>query len=121
MTIFTVRFGEVADAVNERFGVTVTGTDIMVHVTDARLLAEIEADTYHDTDVIEAIFGRVSEGIVGMVPPTFGTTAPDYIERFVAKAKEVGMDQVFFNPDGLPNNEEVTFEIQNLKELIGIL
>ena len=45
----------------------------------------------------------------------------DNLEADILGAKEVGIDQVFFNPDGLPNNEEVTFEIQNLKELIGIL
>ena len=45
----------------------------------------------------------------------------DNLEADILGAKEVGIDQVFFNPDGLPNQEEVTFEIQNLKELIGIL
>ena len=39
----------------------------------------------------------------------------------VVGARRVGMDQVFFNPDGLPHGEDVTFEIRDLSELKSIL
>ncbi len=44
----------------------------------------------------------------------------DDMEVDVFGARNVGMDQVYFNPEGIAHNEEVTFEIKCLKELIEI-
>jgi len=35
-------------------------------------------------------------------------------------ARNVGMDQVYFNPEGIGHEENVTFEIKSLKELVNI-
>lgn len=45
----------------------------------------------------------------------------DNLQVDIVGARRVGLDQVYFNPDKLPHGEEVTFEIQSLKELHGIL
>jgi len=36
-------------------------------------------------------------------------------------AREQGIDQVFFNPKGIKHIEKVTYEIKDLKELLGIV
>ena len=38
----------------------------------------------------------------------------------VVGARNVGMDQVYFNPEGITHKEKVTFEIRGLEELMGI-
>ncbi|MCK4568953.1 MAG: YjjG family noncanonical pyrimidine nucleotidase [Bacteroidales bacterium] len=38
----------------------------------------------------------------------------------IAGARNIGMDQVYFNPEGIRHKENVTFEISCLKELIEI-
>ena len=45
----------------------------------------------------------------------------DNFEADIIGAKKVGIDQVFFNPDKQPVPEKVTYEIENLKQLIGLL
>jgi putative hydrolase of the HAD superfamily len=45
----------------------------------------------------------------------------DSMEADIKGARNVGMHQIFFNPDGKDHNEDVTHEIRELKELIGIL
>jgi putative hydrolase of the HAD superfamily len=44
----------------------------------------------------------------------------DDMEVDIVGARNVGMDQVYFNPEGIGHKEEVTFEINCLKELIEI-
>lgn len=41
----------------------------------------------------------------------------DSLEVDIIGAKNVGMDQVFFNPEGIDHNEDVTLEITALSEL----
>ena len=45
----------------------------------------------------------------------------DSLEADVLGAKNVGMHQVYFNPDEKEHEEELTHEIKNLKELINLL
>ena len=45
----------------------------------------------------------------------------DDYEVDIVGAQNVGMDQVFFNPQKLPNTNTCTFEIADLIELKGIL
>lgn len=45
----------------------------------------------------------------------------DSLEADVLGAKNVGMDQVYFNPDGKGHSEELTHEISSLRELMSIL
>ena len=45
----------------------------------------------------------------------------DNLQVDIVGARRVGIDQVFFNPDQVPHGEAVTFEIQSLNELRGIL
>lgn len=45
----------------------------------------------------------------------------DSLEADVLGAKNVGMHQVYFNPEGKEHAEELTHEIKSLKELIHIL
>ncbi len=44
----------------------------------------------------------------------------DDLEVDVLGARNVGMDQVFFNPEGKVHKEKVTYEIRSLNELIDI-
>lgn len=45
----------------------------------------------------------------------------DSLEADILGAKNVGMHQVYFNPDAHKHTEDLTHEIKGLKELIGIL
>ncbi|SHJ94407.1 putative hydrolase of the HAD superfamily [Reichenbachiella agariperforans] len=45
----------------------------------------------------------------------------DNLDADIKGARDYGMDQVFFNPDGNLHSEEVTYEIRNLRELLEIL
>jgi putative hydrolase of the HAD superfamily len=45
----------------------------------------------------------------------------DDLEIDILGAKNFGMDQVFYNADGVKHNEELTFEINTLQELMNIL
>lgn len=45
----------------------------------------------------------------------------DNLEADVIGARLCGIDQVYFNPQAIPHEEEVTFEIRSLKELRVIL
>ncbi len=45
----------------------------------------------------------------------------DNLEVDILGAKNVGMDQMFFNVDKIPHNGEITFEISKLKEIVGLL
>lgn len=45
----------------------------------------------------------------------------DSLEADVLGAKNVGMHQVYFNPEGKGHNEELTHEIKSLNELMNIL
>lgn len=45
----------------------------------------------------------------------------DSLEADIIGAKNSGIDQVFFNPEGLIHKEKATFEIQTLSELMSIL
>jgi putative hydrolase of the HAD superfamily len=45
----------------------------------------------------------------------------DALEIDVLGAMQVGMDQVYFNPNGLSHNEKPTYEIRNLKEMLTIV
>ena len=45
----------------------------------------------------------------------------DNLEVDILGAKNVGMDQMFFNVDKIPHDGEITFEISGLKEIIGLL
>jgi len=45
----------------------------------------------------------------------------DSLEADILGAKNVGINQVYFNPDEHKHSEEITHEIKGLKELIGIL
>jgi putative hydrolase of the HAD superfamily len=44
----------------------------------------------------------------------------DDLEVDIVGARNIGMDGVYFNADGEGHNEEVTFEIRSLKELMNI-
>ena len=44
----------------------------------------------------------------------------DDIEGDIRGAKKFGIDQVYFNPNQKPHNDEVTYEITTLKELMNI-
>lgn len=45
----------------------------------------------------------------------------DSLENDIKGAREFGIDQVFYNPEGIRHNEKVFKEIKTLKELIGWL
>jgi len=45
----------------------------------------------------------------------------DDMEVDIVGARNIGMDQVYFNPEGIGHEENVTFEISCLRELIDIL
>lgn len=45
----------------------------------------------------------------------------DSLEADIIGARNAGLQQVYFNPCGEKHNEDVTFEIKNLKELLTIL
>lgn len=45
----------------------------------------------------------------------------DDLKSDINGAKNFGIDQIFFNPDNIFQNENPTFEIQSLKELMEIL
>ena len=45
----------------------------------------------------------------------------DHLEIDCVGARQTGIDQVFFNPQRLPHNEKVTYEIVALEELRGFL
>ena len=45
----------------------------------------------------------------------------DDLEIDIMGAKNAGMDQVYFNPEGIPHEKEVTYEIRNLIELRNFL
>ncbi len=45
----------------------------------------------------------------------------DHMEADILGAKSAGMDQVFFNPNKVEHQEDITFEISNLNELHKIL
>ena len=45
----------------------------------------------------------------------------DDLQVDVLGAKNIGLDQVFFNPDNISHSESITHEISSLKELQEIL
>jgi putative hydrolase of the HAD superfamily len=45
----------------------------------------------------------------------------DSLEADIKGARKAGIDQVFFNSKGLEHNEEITYEINNLQELLTFL
>ena len=45
----------------------------------------------------------------------------DNLEADIIGARNCGMDQVYFNPEGTLHEEDVTFEIRQLKELLTFL
>jgi len=45
----------------------------------------------------------------------------DSLEADIAGAQKAGIDQVFFNSRQVQHNKDITFEINNLKELLDIL
>ena len=45
----------------------------------------------------------------------------DNLNADILGAKKIGMDQVYFNPEGQEHQEDLTFEIRSLKELTNIL
>jgi putative hydrolase of the HAD superfamily len=45
----------------------------------------------------------------------------DALDVDILGASHVGMDSVFFNPNKLPHQDQATYEIQSLSELIPIL
>jgi len=45
----------------------------------------------------------------------------DHLEADIMGAKDFGMDQVYYNPLSKPHEEEITFEVKHLSEIIGIL
>jgi putative hydrolase of the HAD superfamily len=45
----------------------------------------------------------------------------DDLDTDISGARGVGMDQVYFNPARKEHREDITFEIENLKELMVIL
>lgn len=45
----------------------------------------------------------------------------DSLELDIIGAKQVGINQVYFNPEGIKHSVEITFEIKNLQELQNIL
>jgi putative hydrolase of the HAD superfamily len=45
----------------------------------------------------------------------------DDLENDILGAKDFGINQIYFNPEGLPHNESLTHEIRSLKELKEIL
>jgi putative hydrolase of the HAD superfamily len=45
----------------------------------------------------------------------------DNLEADVIGAREMGMDQVYYNPEEDPHEESITYEIKALSELIEIL
>jgi len=45
----------------------------------------------------------------------------DDLDTDIAGARNLGMDQVYFNPQEKPHSDEVTFEIKDLNQLITLL
>lgn len=45
----------------------------------------------------------------------------DSLEADILGAREFGIHQVYFNPDSLEHDEDITYEIKELKELMNIL
>ena len=44
----------------------------------------------------------------------------DDLNTDIKGARNMGMDNIYFNPKKISHKEEPTFEIENLKELIDI-
>jgi putative hydrolase of the HAD superfamily len=44
----------------------------------------------------------------------------DDLEVDIIGARNAGIDQVYFNPEGMPHGEEVSYEISSLAELKDI-
>ena len=53
--------------------------------------------------------------------PTECLMVGDDLEADIKGAKNAGIDQVFFNPEKEPHTEEISYEINSLKELLVIL
>jgi putative hydrolase of the HAD superfamily len=74
----------------------------------------------------EAGIKKPEPGIFRYALDKAGCTATDSIivgddlSVDILGAKDIGMDGVYFNPNGLEHQEEVTYEIQSLKELLQI-
>ena len=45
----------------------------------------------------------------------------DDIAVDILGAKSIGMDQMFFNNDDIPHNNEITFEVKGMEEIIEVL
>ncbi|MEI6695341.1 MAG: YjjG family noncanonical pyrimidine nucleotidase [Bacteroidota bacterium] len=45
----------------------------------------------------------------------------DDLKIDILGAKQIGIDQIFFNPSGIQHNEVITFEIDSLKQIFEIL
>jgi FMN phosphatase YigB (HAD superfamily) len=45
----------------------------------------------------------------------------DDLKVDILGAKQVGIDQIFYNNSGIQHNEEITFEVDSLKKIIDIL
>ncbi len=45
----------------------------------------------------------------------------DSLDADIIGARNAGIDQVYFNPNGAPHEEKITCEIKSLKELISLL
>ena len=53
--------------------------------------------------------------------PTTSLMIGDDVEVDVLGAKEVGIDQVYFNPEGLEHSHDVTYEVRELPHLVDLL
>ncbi len=45
----------------------------------------------------------------------------DDLEVDILGAQNFGMDQLYFNPEALPHNEQPSYEIRQLKEIVRLL
>ena len=45
----------------------------------------------------------------------------DDLNTDIKGARDIGMDNIYFNPKKASHKENTTYEIENLKELINIL
>jgi len=83
------RWQEVAERLNGYYGTAITTKMLQRIVTDPYLLVEIAEGTYSDTSPREELIELLSDSIVGLSWPLFGTSH-EKTEEFYNKAREIG-------------------------------
>jgi putative hydrolase of the HAD superfamily len=107
MHIITNGFDEVQGLKMTRSGLSPFFTELIT--------SEMAAARKPDPAVFKLAFAKAGTAAVRSL------MIGDDLETDIGGARNVGMDQVYFNPESVAHNEEVTHEIRALKELKALL